>query len=373
MALPEQIRVRRRSSDRTNLEQATRMTTAVVPLGPIRSADLCYTESVIAQHLGTKVTRVPEMALPHSYYDGWHSQWIADGILNCLFDRLRRLPMAVHRIIGVLDADMYAGNRTFVFGFANLQNGVSVISLARLREEWYGRRPNTELFRSRIFRAVAHELGHTFGNDHCEDHDGCVMRSVSQIESLDALNPRYCQTCSTMVQRGLSIQPTSAEGYFLRAGALRRQRYFLDAINCYLQAVERVPTEARYWNDLGVAYLAVGDQGRAKEMLTRACASENTVPDSFYNLGIIECDDPSAAERYFLEGLRRDPDQLRASQYLGNVYDKLFNNPEGALRHYQRYIDLGGSDPETWSRAWAMRALLQSSLPNKVAAAGHTE
>jgi archaemetzincin len=325
---------------------------AVLPLGQVAPSDLELIDEVVSTMLGARTLRLPEAGLPPAYFDRTRGQFDADRLLELLFDQL---PDGAMRIVGVLDADMFAAGRTFVFGYAHLRDGVAVYSVARLREEWYGRGPDDAKLHARSYRALAHELGHTFGNPHCEE-PGCVMRAVSQIESLDALGPSYCASCLRRVRRGLGVGPQSAEGQFLRAGALLRRRYLPRAIETYRRATERAPLEPRYFNDLGVALLAAADREGARAAFRRATELSADFPHPYYNLGILCREDggADAAERFFTEGLRRDGDPLAAHRYLGKLYEDLFGDTLRARRHYLAYLQLGGGDAEVVSRVWAI-------------------
>ncbi|WP_243679610.1 hypothetical protein [Vulcanisaeta souniana] len=48
---------------------------------------------------------------------------------------------------------------------------------------------------ARILKEVLHELGHTFGLDHCTDPPRCVMYFSNTIEDTDRKGPGYCQKC----------------------------------------------------------------------------------------------------------------------------------------------------------------------------------
>jgi archaemetzincin len=321
----------------------------MVPLGPVPDGELQLGEEVIGALLGARVLQLPRLALPAACFDRGRGQYDADRLLELLFELL---PDTALRIVGVLDVDMFAAGRTFVFGYAHLRDGVAVYSMARLREEWYGRPPDDGLQRSRSFRALAHEIGHTFGNPHCEAPD-CVMAAVSQVDSLDALPASYCEPCLRRLRRGLLVSPTSAEGRFQRAGALLRRRYLPRAIEVYREAAHKAPLEPRYHNDLGVALLQASDRDGARAAFRRATELSAAFPHPYYNLGILCREDggADAAERWFSEGLRRDPDALAAHRYLGRLYEELFNDAGRAQRHYAAYVELGGSDAEVLARA----------------------
>ena len=326
---------------------------AIQPLGNVPPADIAFVQVMVRMLLGVTVVVLPGMVVPSSDYDYGRRQVDADRLLELLFSRL---PDNASRIIGVLDEDMFAAGRTFVFGYAHLRDGVSVYSLARLREEWYGRKTDETLLRSRVYRAVTHELGHTFGNPHCDDY--CVMHAVSHVDSLDDLAPTYCSACMRRVRRGTLVSQSSAEGRFLRAGAFLRRHYPARAAEAYRDAATQSPFEPRYHNDLGVALLSLERRSEARTAFRHAADLAADFPHPYYNLGILcrEEGGVEAAERHFADGLARDPDPLSAHRYLGKLYDELFADPERARKHYLAYIELGGGDSEIIVRSRVLDA-----------------
>lgn len=327
---------------------------AVQPLGDVAPSEVAFLEEVVGTVLGARVVTLPAIAVPIHCWEASRRQYDADRLLDLLF---ARLPDGVMRVMGVLDADMFAAGRTFVFGYAHLRDGIGVYSLARLREEYYGRSGDDPLLRSRVYRAVAHEVGHTFGNPHCEA-PACVMRAVSHVESLDALSPTYCLECMRRVRRGAMVAPSSAEGRFQRAGALLRRHMPERAVQAYRESVQQAPVEPRYHNDLGVALLAVGERESARRAFERAAELSNDFPHPFYNLGILcrEEGGAEAAERCFAEGLARERDLVAAHRYLGKLYDELFSDPARARRHYLAYLELGGDEADIVARALSLGA-----------------
>jgi archaemetzincin len=100
----------------------------------------------------------------------------------------------------VTEADLAIPTLTFVFGQAQLDGQVAVLSLARLRQEFYGLPSDETLLRERVTKEVLHELGHTFGLTHCAESK-CVMSLATHIGLVDNKEERYCTHCGAHLVR----------------------------------------------------------------------------------------------------------------------------------------------------------------------------
>ena len=98
------------------------------------------------------------------------------------------------KVLGVAGVDLYAAGLNFVFGQADVELGIAVISLCRLRQEFYGLPADEQLFRDRALKEAVHELGHTFGLGHCPD-GRCVMHFSNSLADTDWKSAAFCTSC----------------------------------------------------------------------------------------------------------------------------------------------------------------------------------
>ena len=117
---------------------------------------------------------------------------------TAIIQRLEKAGDLDARVLGVTACDLYVPVLTFVFGEAQLDGNCAVVSGARLGDEFYGMPPSEALYRERLVKEAAHELGHTFGLRHCADWR-CVMSSSHAVERLDVKGADFCRACRTPI------------------------------------------------------------------------------------------------------------------------------------------------------------------------------
>jgi len=171
-----------------------------VLLLPLTRIDSIILQTV-AQHLeslGFNVRIINDIIhIPFSYYSWDRKQYDADQILEYLKRIFRDILDRENVILGLADVDAFSDSLNFIFGIAT--KGLGIVFLARLREEFYGRKPNIQLFLERIKKESAHELGHALGLEHCIDRT-CVMSFSNSISEVDKKGSIYCEKCKVKLQ-----------------------------------------------------------------------------------------------------------------------------------------------------------------------------
>ena len=129
-------------------------------------------------------------------FDSLRGQYHSSEILK----RLKKLPAVESwRLLGVTEADLFIPILTFVFGEAQLgptNASAAVVSMHRLRQEFYGLPNEPQLLADRLLKESLHELGHTLGLRHCLDYQ-CVMSSSHSVENIDLKLGQFCPKCLT--------------------------------------------------------------------------------------------------------------------------------------------------------------------------------
>jgi archaemetzincin len=122
-------------------------------------------------------------------YDPERKQYFSSKLLASLGK-----PKGEERIVGIADVDLYVPRLNFVFGEADIVSGTAIVSLYRLRQEYYGLAPDEALFLERATKEIVHELGHTFGLKHCSNNK-CVMHFSNSLADTDLKEAYFCPEC----------------------------------------------------------------------------------------------------------------------------------------------------------------------------------
>lgn len=91
--------------------------------------------------------------------------------------------------LGVCDVDLFVPDSPFVFGEADRESRIALVSTYRLRQGVDG-----EAFRRRVQVETVHQAGHLVGLSYCDD-SRCVMFLATQPSDCDRKNLTLCNVC----------------------------------------------------------------------------------------------------------------------------------------------------------------------------------
>ncbi len=163
----------------------------LVSVGDVTVQFLKELEEPIAQVLG--VTAAPgkgSLAAPTFAFNKDRQQYHTTAIMRRL---LTVKEPAFPLVLGVTDVDLFQPDSNFVYGEADRESKVAVVSVSRLRGEG-------ESWKRRAFVEVVHQAGHLIGLSYCEDAR-CTMYLATTITDADRRQLHLCNNCRNELQK----------------------------------------------------------------------------------------------------------------------------------------------------------------------------
>ena len=114
---------------------------------------------------------------------------------NAIMRRLVALLPGQQWVMGGLDVDLFVPDSPFVFGEADRESRIALVSVFRLRQ---GADP--EVLRRRLQVETVHQAGHLVGLSYCED-PRCVMFLATSLSDVDRKGLALCNLCRNELQK----------------------------------------------------------------------------------------------------------------------------------------------------------------------------
>lgn len=169
---------------------ATHGPIVLVPIGPVQADLLAHLQRGLPALAGREVTIGAAIPLPEKAFDRARGQYLGSALLA----ELGRYDGGdADRVLGIIDADVYAPKLNFIFGQAMRPGRLAVVAIPRLR----GRKVDRVQWYERVLKVTVHELGHTFGFPHCDEFQ-CVMHFARSAGDTDRQSARFCKRHRTM-------------------------------------------------------------------------------------------------------------------------------------------------------------------------------
>ncbi len=162
---------------------------AIQPLGVVSAKSLSAVNKGIVRVYNVELSVLQPVSLPLNAYYRPRNRYRAEKLLDYLRERKTRAA----KVIGVTASDISTTKDSHydwgLFGLGDMPGKACVTSSFRLKRKG----PKTP--DQRLVEVAIHELGHTFGLDHCPTAK-CVMADAEgTIKMVDASTGRLCQNC----------------------------------------------------------------------------------------------------------------------------------------------------------------------------------
>ena len=163
----------------------------LLPVGKIGSSLLRGLRAGIPECLPVDCQILPFDLDPAPAYHPERQQFHSSELLQRMQSLVRPRDW---RFLAIADVDLYIPILKYVFGEAQIGGPCAVVSVFRLRQEFYGLDRDDALLSQRLLKEAVHELGHTLELRHCQDYR-CVMASSHAVEWIDLRESRLCEAC----------------------------------------------------------------------------------------------------------------------------------------------------------------------------------
>lgn len=164
---------------------------AIVPINAVEAAFTSRLALCLEERFLYSVEIDRTLAVPRSALNATRGQMFLSTLTAKI---VRAHAIEDGLLLALTDYDLYKTGHRFLFGDADEAQRIAVVSLHRLRPEFYGEDPDENLLFQRTLKECVHELGHAIGLKHCYNAR-CAMYYSNSIFETDNKIAHFCETC----------------------------------------------------------------------------------------------------------------------------------------------------------------------------------
>lgn len=169
-------------------------------LGEMPARDIEAAKAGILALYDVEVKVTESMNLPESAWYKPRVRYKADKLLAFLESAAREDCL---KIVGLTSKDISINKDALadwgIFGLANLGGKTCVVSTFRLRAG----DASTAKMHERLVKVVNHEIGHTFGLEHCPEKQCTMQDAKGKMKTVDEESGSFCKKCSAILGASL--------------------------------------------------------------------------------------------------------------------------------------------------------------------------
>jgi archaemetzincin len=185
-------------------EPTIRGEVVLVALGEFPVTQLDAVEAHLRTHAAVNVRRLDPIPLPREAYTAKRKRYRADTLLDFLVEQIPDAPPTT-RILGLTQVDISTTKPPHddwgIFGLGQMPGQSAVVSTFRLRKK----ARDAAQIEHRLKNTALHEVGHTFGLDHCTEALCPMQDAEGSIANTDAANDAFGPLCTAALNERFPI------------------------------------------------------------------------------------------------------------------------------------------------------------------------
>ncbi len=178
----------------------------LIPIGDVDTNLLNALITDVSGVYNLRARVLPKTDIPQSAYNIWRKQYDAEKLIESISQNEGKFIDRTIPGIGITEVDIYYNGLNFVYSYEDIDENVGIVSIYRLREEFYDKPPNFGKLVDRTIKEILHVLGHLLGLEHCTNKT-CLMYPSESIVDLDRKNFEFCDNCLIKLNtKGINIE-----------------------------------------------------------------------------------------------------------------------------------------------------------------------
>ena len=163
----------------------------IVPVNGIASAFVSRLALCLSERFLYNVSVERSLPVPQTAVNSARRQLFLSTLTSRI---MRHYPDCDGMLLAVTEFDLYKTSHRYIFGDADEQRRIAVVSLHRLRSEFYGEDTDENVLFQRTLKECVHELGHATGLKHCYNAR-CAMYYSNSVFETDNKMSHFCEVC----------------------------------------------------------------------------------------------------------------------------------------------------------------------------------
>jgi archaemetzincin len=163
----------------------------VVPLGEVDFMLVNRLATNIGPVYGRSVDILKGMKMPDEALNIVRNQYYA-SILLAKLERVKANQKEF--VLGVCEEDIYLPDESYIIGHSDTVSATAIVSLFRIRQEFYGLPEDEMKVYTRLFKQSIHQLAHLFDMTSCRN-PRCINYYSQNMMDIDTKGEKFCDIC----------------------------------------------------------------------------------------------------------------------------------------------------------------------------------